>query len=264
MSEKMERLREKSGAGGCLKTEKRNIFFMSHPAFSYTSWLMSHTLVIRGRASLPDIFGMAAFLAQRAIDMVCYCNAWSSGRLIVNLCQQMLEQQQAQSLPLSLARSLSLPCFASLLHLPTYLMNLICTAHWRLKLLVGSHLSHTHRQNPSLFYSARCFMWFTLFSSFWGTVLRKIRSRRQTQPGGFRRATSCQSQHAPQKGSGVRGSSGMMEDMCRDKITDLDLCEALMLKGALMHRCHVSYLATALIFALKITSFLTISELQLR
>lgn len=54
----------------------------------------------------------------------------------------------------------------------------------------------------------------------------------------------------------------MMEDMCRDRITDLDLCEALMLKGALMHRCHVSYLATALIFALKITSY--ISELQLR
>lgn len=56
----------------------------------------------------------------------------------------------------------------------------------------------------------------------------------------------------------------MMEDMCRDRITDLDLCEALMLKGALMHQCYVSYLATALIFALKITSFLTISELQLR
>lgn len=56
----------------------------------------------------------------------------------------------------------------------------------------------------------------------------------------------------------------MMEDMCRDRITDPGLCEALMLKGALMHRCHVSYLATALIFALKITSFLTISELQLR
>lgn len=55
----------------------------------------------------------------------------------------------------------------------------------------------------------------------------------------------------------------MAEDMVRDRITDLKLCEALMLKGALMHRHHVPYLATALIFALKIMSCLTVSELLL-
>lgn len=42
-------------------------------------------------------------------------------------------------------------------------MNLICTAHWRLKLLVGSHLSHTQTLPRSLSYSARCLMWFVQF-----------------------------------------------------------------------------------------------------
>ena len=162
---------------------------------------MSQTLAISRRASLPDTFGTAASQAQRAIDMACYCNAWSSGRLIVNLCQQMLEQQQAQSL------SVFLPRFASLLHLPTYLMNLICATHWRLKLLVGSHLSHTHRRPLSLsFFLFLLVIWCGLRSSvhFWGTVLRKIRSWPiKAQPSGFRRAPSCQSQHAPQPGSGV-------------------------------------------------------------
>lgn len=56
----------------------------------------------------------------------------------------------------------------------------------------------------------------------------------------------------------------MAEDMFRDRITDPGLCEALMLKGALMHRHHVSYLATALIFALKIMCCLTVGGLQLQ
>lgn len=71
---------------------------------------MSYILVIRERASLPDIFGTAAFQAQRAIDMACYCNARSSGRLIVNLCQQMLEQQQTQSLSVCVCLALPLSC----------------------------------------------------------------------------------------------------------------------------------------------------------
>lgn len=55
----------------------------------------------------------------------------------------------------------------------------------------------------------------------------------------------------------------MAEDVSCDRVTDLDLCEALMLKGALMHRLHVPYLAAALIFALKIMSSPAASELQL-
>lgn len=59
------------------------------------------------------------------------------------------------------------------------------------------------------------------------------------------------------------GSKEMAEDVSCDRVTDLELCEALMLKGALMHRLHVPYLAAALIFALKIMSSLPVSELQL-
>lgn len=211
---------------------------------------MSHTSVIRGRASFPDIFGMAASQAQRAIDMACYCNAWSSGRLIVNLCQQMLEQQQAQSHYPSLC--------ASLLHLVTYLMNLIFTAHWRLKLLVGSHLSHTHMHGPTLpfcflfsFYSACCFIWLTFFGPFWGIVLRKIRSCWQTKPSGFQKGnimpipSMCHSE-----GPEWARNNKMAEDMFREWITHPELYESFIFKGALMSSRHASYLT--LIFALKI------------
>lgn len=141
------------------------------------------TLLIREKASLPDIFGTAAFQAQRAIDMACYCNAWSSGRLIVNTCQQMLEQQRAPALFLTTV------C-ASLEHLPTYLMNLISTAHWRLRLLVGSPPSHTN--SFCLAYCRCCLMCFTLFTSSWGTVPPQITSW-QIQPSGFRRPPSAHS-----------------------------------------------------------------------
>lgn len=39
----------------------------------------------------------------------------------------------------------------------------------------------------------------------------------------------------PSEGPQQAGSNEMADDMFRDRITDIELCEALMLKGTLMH-----------------------------
>ena len=97
-------------------------------------------------------------------------------------------------------------------------------------------------------------MWFTLFSSFWGTVHREIPSWRRTQPGGFRRATSRQSRRAT---AWVRGEQEVAKWQRMCSVTELQIsnrARALMLKGGLVYWRHVPYLAPALIFALRITS----------
>lgn len=62
------------------------------------------------------------------------------------------------------------------------------------------------------------------------------------------------------KGPELADRSKMAGDVFHDGITDVKLCESLMLKDALVHRPHLPYLPTTLIFPLRISFCLTVSE----
>lgn len=147
----------------------------------------------------------------------------------------MLEQQLAQSLSLL---CVSLPCFFCVLHLPTYLMNLIGTVHWRLKLLVGSHLSHPHRRSLSFLFRSPFDVGYALqFISRNCPKIDKITTTDPTQwfqkgnimPIPARATARVQSKQEVAK----------WQNVFRDRITDLQLCESFMLKGALLLQCHI-------------------------
>lgn len=128
------------------KHNKRKFFCL----FAVPSpWFPSPASVFGWRPMPAHIFDAAALPAHRAVDTSLYSNAWSSGRLKVNLCQQTLDS----------------PLCVHLLSLTLYLMNLICTAHWGLQRLMVSCLPHTHGLTLCLLHPACCFMWWRLFSS---------------------------------------------------------------------------------------------------